>query len=103
MGQVVSTLKRSYPARLIYLAAAYFLWSMIDITTTVIALNYGGIEANPILASTGSWWIVLKALVVVSVIVWAVMRYKHKLLWYANIVTGGVVIWNILKIGELYG
>ena len=94
-------IRRQIPAQIFVLAVAYFAVSMFDVGTTVIALEYGGIEANPLMAAAGQWWITVKVAVVLGVILWASWKHRYKMLWIANVVTGAVVISNITKIGEL--
>ena len=100
MGARVA-LFREYPSVVMYPAIGYGIVSLLDVITTITALEFGGIEANTIISSMGEWWILFKLSVVCAVITWAVIKSKYKLLWYATIITGSVVIWNIFKIGEL--
>ena len=82
----------------------FVLLQLADFATTMIALRMGGVEQNFLvsrLMAIGSvQGLILSKVVILAIAAGVLLARKHRIRW-ANIVFGGVVLWNLLLIAVL--
>jgi hypothetical protein len=83
----------------------FVLLQLADVVTTMLALGNGGVEQNPLVARflvVGTLQGLILSKVVLLVAAAAALRYRRfRAIRMANIVFGGIVLWNISVIVRL--
>jgi hypothetical protein len=83
----------------------FVLLQLADFATTMIALHMGGVEKNSLVSRfmvVGSLQgLILSKVVILGIAAAAVLLRKQRALRWANVVFGGVVLWNLVMIARL--
>ena len=83
----------------------FVLLQLADFATTMIALRMGGVEQNflvsRLMAMGSVQGLILSKVVILAIAAGVLLARKHRVIRWANIVFGGVVLWNLLLIAAL--
>jgi hypothetical protein len=83
----------------------FFLLQIADLATTLVTLNLGGAEKNPLIQAFMSIGpvegIIYAKIVVLLFAIGCSISRKRRLLQWANVVFAGIVVWNLVVITAL--
>jgi len=83
----------------------FIFLQLADFATTMIALHMEGVEKNSLVSRfmvIGSLQgLILSKVVILGIAAAAVLLRKQRVLRWANVVFGGVVLWNLVMIARL--
>ena len=83
----------------------FIFLQLADFATTMIALHMEGVEKNSLVSRfmvIGSLQgLILSKVVILGIATAAVLLRKQRVLGWANVVVGGVVLWNLVVIARL--
>jgi hypothetical protein len=83
----------------------FIFLQLADFATTMLALHMGGVEKNSLVSHfmvIGSLQgLILSKVILLGIAVVAVRLRKHSVLRWANVIFGGVVLWNLVVIARL--
>jgi hypothetical protein len=83
----------------------FIFLQLADFTTTMTVLHMGGVEKNSLVSQfmvIGSLQgLILSKVIILGIAVAAVRCRRHSVLRWANIIFGGVVLWNLVVIARL--
>lgn len=78
----------------------FITFNVIDAYLTKVALTMGAAEVNPLLTSIGGN-IMVKGLVAAALVFFIYWFQKERVLWAANFMFFGVILWNLAVYGIL--
>jgi hypothetical protein len=87
------------------LLSAFILLQLMDVATTIVALNFGAAEQNPLIgrfmALGPILGLITSKLVVIALAALFLTWGKTRALRLANVAFGLIVTWNLTMIGRL--
>jgi len=83
----------------------FIILQLADFATTMIALRMGGVEtsflASRLMAIGSVQGLILSKVIILAIAAGALRARKRRVIRWANIAFGGVVLWNLLVIVRL--
>lgn len=87
---------RNETAKLLRSRYTFVVLQVLDLATTLLAFELGGVEMNPLVARLAAFLGPIGGILCSKAIACLIILRVRRLMWLANLIYTGVVFWNCL-------
>lgn len=74
----------------------FAIFQLLDLVTTLVAFRLGAVELNPLVAHLAATFGSIGGVLVSKLITVTLAMGVKRLLWIANLLYAGIVVWNLV-------